>query len=227
MSARNELAAVACILVMLALASAAWAHGGNAHGAPAKAAAAPAASGRPVKLADTLLRDQDGRALRLASDAVGDKVVVVTFVYTHCTDICPLVSRTFARLQDQLGVLLESRVRLISLTVDPARDTPSRLKDYASLFGAKPGWLWLTGGRGDVAAALQGFGVHVADPANHPAQILVGDPRQGRWTRLYDTDDAQSVLAKVTELLAASTCITGARGAPAGAASPGCVAQPG
>lgn len=208
-----------------------WSHDGHAHGAAASPA--PAVQGSLVTLSDTLLQDQDGHQLRLASDAVADKVVVVTFVFTNCIDTCPTVSHTFAQLQDQLGALMEQRVRLISLTVDPARDTPARLKAYAVQHGARPGWLWLTGAQAAVTAALQDFGIRVTNFENHPVVVFVGDPRSGSWTRLYDIDNPQPLLAKVRQLLAAQPAGKVAAACPAQQPAPrsyavtaGCVAQP-
>jgi protein SCO1/2 len=181
------------------LAPAAGAHEAHHHSAP-KAAAGQS---RPVKLADTPLVDQDGRKLRLASDVVGDKLVVVSFVFTNCTDTCPMVSHTFSQVQQQLGSLVGERVRLVSLSVDPARDTPQRLKSYAASYDPKPDWLWLTGEPANVTAALKSFGVHVTQADMHPNVIVVGDLRTGRWTRVYDTESPQKVVARVREQLAA------------------------
>jgi protein SCO1/2 len=196
MHARKTLATTAFLIALALLAPRAWSHGSHAH-----RASQPAAMAKAVKPSDAQLLDQDGRKLRLASEALADKLVVVSFVFTHCTDTCPLVSHTFSQVQEKLGALMEQRVRLISLTIDPARDTPARLKSYSAQFGARPGWLWLTGDRDAVTAALQGFGLHVSNIDKHPSQILIGDPRSGRWTRLYDIDNPQQVVAKVTELL--------------------------
>ena len=217
----------------------AWSHGGGHEGHSAKPPAS--VGGRPVKPVDAQLVDQDGRKLRLASDVLADKVVVVSFVYTNCSDVCPLVSHTFSQLQASLAPLMDSKVRLVSLTVDPARDTPARLKEYAGHFEPKQGWVWLTGDVSNVAQALQSFGIHITKPENHPAQILVGDAKSGRWTRLYEVDKPQQVLARVDELLAAQRAMKSAADAGAGrepctgpapqagapGPKPGCVAQPG
>lgn len=167
--------------------------------------AAPAAqpSGAKVKLQDTQLTDQDGRQLRLLSDVVGDKVVLVSFVYTHCTTVCPVVSHVFSQVQAQLGDQLERQVRLVSLTVDPARDTPSRLKAYSAQYGTRTGWLWLTGAPPDVTAALKGFGTYTANFENHPALVMVGDGRTGQWTRIYGFEDPVVLVAKVRATLKA------------------------
>jgi protein SCO1/2 len=131
-------------------------------------------------------------------------------------------------------------VRLLSVTVDPKRDTPAVLKEYASHFAPKAGWLWLTGEQANVNAAHQAFGVTIRNPENHPGQIVIGDPKTGRWTRLYDIDKPEEVLAKVNELLATQRaekaaandgtsreqCNRHAHDAHA-LAKPGCIAQPG
>jgi protein SCO1/2 len=178
-----------------------WGHDHGHHSAPAAVPATPQA--KAVKLSDTVLTDQDGRQVRLLSDVVADKVVVVSFLFTNCTDSCPVVSHTFSQLQDKLGDALESRVRLVSLTVDPARDTPSTLKAYSAQHGARPGWLWLTGPSANVTEALKGFGVYSANFERHPMVVLIGDGRSGKWTRFWDIDDAQRLIAKTNEYLAA------------------------
>ena len=236
---RKKALAISALMLGLALCMPrAWSHGERHEGHSAQP---PVSTGKPVKPTDAQLVDQDGRKLRLASDALADKIVVVSFVYTNCTDICPMVSHTFAQLQQSLAPLMEKKVRLVSLTVDPVRDTPARFKEYSEHFEPKAGWLWLTGDISNVAQALQAFGIHITKPENHPGQILIGDAKSGRWTRLYDIDKPQQVLAKVDELLAAqraqkSAADEGAKREPctrqpsqaaAPGAKPGCVAQPG
>ncbi|MEJ8834924.1 SCO family protein [Ramlibacter sp. AN1133] len=238
---KRTLGCTALMLGLVLCMPRAWSHGDGHEGHHAARPQA-AVSGKPVKPTDAaVLVDQDGRKLRLASDALADKIVVVSFVYTNCTDICPMVSHTFAQLQQSLAPLMEKKVRLVSLTVDPVRDTPARLKEYSEHFAPKAGWLWLTGDVSNVAQALQAFGIHITRPENHPGQILIGDAKSGRWTRLYDIDKPQQVLAKVDELLAAQRaekaasdsggkrepCTGTTPQAASAGGKPGCVAQPG
>ena len=156
-----------------------------------------------LKLPDALLTDQDGRRQRLVSEVMGDRIIVASFVYTSCTTICPVVSTLFAQTQDKLGELLENKVRLVSLSVDPARDTPARLKAYAATHGAKAGWYWLTGAPADVTATLQGFGTYTPNFKDHPVVIMIGDARSGRWIRYYGFQNPERLAAKVREVLAA------------------------
>jgi len=176
------------------------AHDAGAHD-PSKAAKAPPGSVQ-LRLADTLLRDQDGRELRLRSDVLGKRVAVVNFVYTTCTTVCPVSSATLAQLQERLGARLGTQVQLVSITVDPLRDTPARLKEYSARHEAGGGWLWLTGSKANVDAALKAFGAYTPNPEDHPAMTLVGDLEGARWTRLYGFPSADELLAQVERALA-------------------------
>lgn len=170
------------------------------HKAPAKAEAPQTVK---LKLPDSPLIDQDGQPQRLVSDVLGDKIVVASFVYTSCTTVCPVVSSLFSQLQSRLGGLLGNQVRLVSLSVDPQRDTPARLKDYAASHGAKPGWLWLTGAQPEVTAALKGFGTYTANYKDHPVVIMIGDARSGQWVRYYGFQDPDRLAAQVRQVVAA------------------------
>jgi protein SCO1/2 len=174
-----------------------------AHGDAAAHDSKKKPSSARVTLADTALVDQDGASRNLRSDVVGDRIVVVDFVYTTCTTVCPVVSATFAKVQRELGDRLGKDVSLVSITVDPARDTPEVLKAYSAKHGAKDGWLWLTGSPQAVTGALKGFGAYVADPAQHAAMVLVGDARANKWTRFFGFPTAEQLVAKVNELSAA------------------------
>ncbi len=91
---------------------------------------------------DFSLLERSGRTLDLAD--LRGKVWIANFIYTHCTDTCPLQSARMAELQEDLSG--EKDVRLISITVDPERDTPEVLSQYAERYRADPGrWFFLTG----------------------------------------------------------------------------------
>jgi protein SCO1/2 len=174
----------------------------HCHDAPAPAAAsAPAETGTRVTVADVPLVDQERKGVRFA-EVAGDRIVVVNFVYTSCTTVCPVLSGLFSSLQDRLGEKLGSRVQLVSVSIDPARDTPERLAAMAARHRAKPGWRWLTGAPEHVETLLRGFGTYSPDPAQHAPAVLVGDPRRQRWFRLNGFPTAEALAAKVHQLLA-------------------------
>ncbi len=84
----------------------------------------------------TLVRD-DGKSVSLPSELDDGRPVVLDFVFTTCTTICPVLSATFSKLQDELGSMRD-RVHLVSISIDPEQDTPARLAEYARKFHAGP-----------------------------------------------------------------------------------------
>jgi cytochrome oxidase Cu insertion factor (SCO1/SenC/PrrC family) len=138
---------------------------------------------------DFSLIERGGRQITRA-DLQG-RVWIANFIYTHCTDTCPLQSARMARLQADFSA--EGGVRLVSFTVDPEQDTPQVLAEYATRFGAdRERWLFLTGEKNDLyALARDGFHLSVADPGDtarpSPEQHRTDQKRQ---TRRLETDRA-------------------------------------
>jgi protein SCO1/2 len=111
------------------------------------------------------LASQDGARVTLA-DYHG-RVVAVTFIYTSCTDTCPLLTDKMARVQDALGADFGSKIAFVSITVDPVRDTPKVLKQYAQNFGANlGGWAFLTGDPAEIREVERRYGVFAAPAAD-------------------------------------------------------------
>jgi protein SCO1/2 len=109
---------------------------------------------------DFALTSQDGTEVTLES--LRGKVVAVTFIYTWCPDICPMLTDKMARVQDQLGEHFGTDVAFVSITFDPKRDTPEVLKEYAEAFNADlSGWSFLTGDPEAVREVARRYGVAV------------------------------------------------------------------
>jgi protein SCO1/2 len=126
------------------------------------------------------LTSQDGRQVTLA-DFRG-RVVAVTFIYTSCTTTCPVLTPTMSFVQDQLGPKFGTKIAFVSITVDPERDTPEVLKEYAQAFGANlAGWAFLTGSPGAIRDVARRYGVFASKTANgdieHTFLTSVVDPR--------------------------------------------------
>lgn len=176
------------------------AHYHAAHVAPTPVSDVP--ENVSVALSDKPLSDQEGRTMRLKSDVIGDRIVVLTFVYTSCTTVCPINSAIMSELQNKLGGRLDKDVRMVSLTVDPTHDVPSRLKTYSAMYDAKPGWFWLTGTSANVTDALKGFGAYTPNFENHPVIVMIGDGKTGKWSRHYGLSKSDRLLASVDAYLA-------------------------
>lgn len=108
------------------------------------------------------LTERSGRRVTRV-DLLG-KVWVANFIYTRCTETCPLQSARLARLQAEFAG--EEAFRLVSITVDPERDTAAALAGYAEKYGADPArWLFLTGDKRAIyRLAKEGFRLGVVDP---------------------------------------------------------------
>jgi cytochrome oxidase Cu insertion factor (SCO1/SenC/PrrC family) len=173
--------------------------------AAAKAASAgkekgAAGAAAKVTVVDRALQNQDGATVRFGRDVVGGDIVVMDFVFTTCTTICPILSAKFARIQEQLGDRLGKGVKLVSVSLDPVRDTPARLKAYGAKFKAGPGWSFLTGAKDDVDEVLKGLGAYVPNFQDHPPMVLVGDGKTGRWVRVNGFPDPKNILATVDQI---------------------------
>jgi cytochrome oxidase Cu insertion factor (SCO1/SenC/PrrC family) len=112
---------------------------------------------------DVALLDQDGRPVHFYRDLVQGRVVAIDFVFTTCKTICSLLGANFAQVEKLVDPRLASRVRLISISVDPANDTPARLKEFRARFHGSPAWRLVTGNKNDVETLLKGLGEYTAD----------------------------------------------------------------
>jgi protein SCO1 len=126
---------------------------------------------------DFALIDQRGRPVR-RSDLEG-KVWIASFIFTNCPDECPLMTSEMARLQSDLAHMAD--LRLVSISVDPDRDTPAVLLQYAERFNADPDrWFFLTGDKQDIyRLAREGFRLGIVDPAESSHSSLVNDSTPG------------------------------------------------
>ncbi|WP_231937751.1 SCO family protein [Burkholderia lata] len=141
-----------------------------------------------------LVRD-DGQAVSLVKELDDGRPVFLTFIYTSCTTICPMVSQTLEQLQGELGADRD-KVHIMSISVDPEADTPERLRTYAARFGAGPEWQHYTGTVDASVAAQRAFNVYRGDKMNHtPVTFVRAAPGQP-WLRIDG-------FATPTELLAA------------------------
>lgn len=145
---------------------------------------------------------EDGRHVRLREEIEDGRPVVLAFIYTSCTTICPLTSQTLARVQQLLGPEHE-RVHLVSVSIDPEQDTPARLREYAQTFHAGRAWQHYTGTRAASEYVQRAFGVYRGDKMSHPPAIFVRPAPGGEWIRLDGFPTADQVLAELPQAHAA------------------------
>jgi protein SCO1 len=112
----------------------------------------------PAAAADFALRDQHGRLIRLSAQR--GKLVLVTFLYTHCTDICPVIAN---QLNQALRDLYHQRssVRILAVSVDPAGDTPRAVRAFVRDHRLLPEFHYLVGKPAQLARVWQAYNVLV------------------------------------------------------------------
>lgn len=126
---------------------------------------------------------QNGEPVHFYDDLVKGKIVIISFIYTSCTDICPLTTARMAQLEEKLGDMVGREVFMLSMTVDPERDTPQRLKEYSTAFRAGPGWSFVTGKPEDIRAINYKFGERSQILSEHRNEIVIGNDATGEWQR--------------------------------------------
>ncbi len=140
---------------------------------------------------DFTLQGADGRSVTLKQ--FRGKVVFVSFIFTTCSGSCPATTHRLAKVQDAVARAgLKDRVQLVSITLDPERDTPGRLRDYMHLYEIDPAnWCFLTGPADAVRRTLADWGMWARPAVNgqldHPSRVFLIDP-QGRVREVYNLD---------------------------------------
>jgi uncharacterized membrane protein YozB (DUF420 family)/cytochrome oxidase Cu insertion factor (SCO1/SenC/PrrC family) len=167
---------------------------------PAPTRIASNLSDRPNALGRFQLTERSGRAITQAD--LADRVWIASFIFTRCPSSCPRISSTMRGLQVRL---VNTKVRLVSLSVDPEHDTPAVLSDYARKFGAdEDRWWFLTGPKADVYnLILHKFLLGVAESSSadlqagaeavsHSARLALVD-RGNRVVGYFDSDDRDDI----------------------------------
>jgi len=156
----------------------------------------------PRTLPSLPLVDQDGTVFSLADyGAHSSYTTIVSLVYTHCMTVCTTAASGQAFLQQEIKARgLGARLRLLTLSFDPVRDSPSALSRYADSLGADSA-LWRMATvvhRRDLAEMLAPFGIVLIPDGlggySHNAALFVID-EQGRLSRAYDVDRPDLALA--------------------------------
>lgn len=174
--------AVATMLLALYSAGTVLAH--DDHAGHAASAAAPVkrteASYQPAAVS---MQRQDGKATDFRQMLDDGRPVLLNFIFTSCTAICPVTSQVFSEVRERLGKDRD-RVNMVSVSIDPENDTPRRLVDYAERFNAGGSWNFFTGTAQDSIALQKSFKAYQGDKMNHvPVTFLRAAPGKP-WVRL-------------------------------------------
>jgi protein SCO1 len=151
---------------------------------------------------DVVLVNQDGKKMRFYSDLLEGKVVIINSFFATCTGSCLPMSRNLEKVQQALGNRMGKDVNIISISVDPAVDTPASLKAYAKKLNAGPGWYFLTGDKEMVDFALKKIGHFVDNREAHLNIFIIGNERTGLWKKAFGLAKSEELIAVVESVLA-------------------------
>lgn len=146
-----------------------------------------------------LVRD-DGQRVSLARELNDGRLVMLNFVFTTCTAICPVTSQIFSETQSRLRGELD-RVHMMSISIDPENDTPARLREYARRFGAGPQWQHYTASNAASIAVQKAFATYRGDKMNHQPVTLLRRSAGQPWVRLEGFVSPSELAGEVKTLL--------------------------
>lgn len=176
---------------------------GHQHSSPVQSAQKQKGDLMPA-IPDVEAVNQDGERVRFYSDLIKDKVVVISFVFTTCSFICPMQGNNLSKLQALLGARLGKEVNIIFVSTDPETDTPERLKAWGIQLGAKPGWTFITGKKSEIDKVAIAFTGTQALKGEHSPVVFIGSDKTGIWIRTYGLADPIGLNKLIEEITKAS-----------------------
>lgn len=151
---------------------------------------------------NTILIDQDGNKLRFYDDVIRGKVVAINFIFTTCTDVCPLDTAQLKLVQDKLGDRLGRDIFMYSISINS--DSPEALRRYMRMYDVGPGWKFLTAPREDVTRLQRLLGLQVTDPGDlrsHSASVVLGNEKTAQWIRRAAYENPKNLVELLTVYL--------------------------
>ena len=208
---RRRQAALAATLAVLvlpvgapALAADADPHAHHHHQASAKTSSGTTKINQvSVNIPALSLVRSDGKAVDLASELADARPVLLNFVFTTCTAICPAMSQVFSAVQTELGAQ-RSKVHMVSISIDPEHDTPERLAAYAKRFEAGAQWQFYTGTANASVAVQRAFDTYRGDKMNHESRTFLRPAPGKAWVRIDGLASPSQLAQQLRTALATS-----------------------
>jgi protein SCO1 len=198
-----RVARVAAVVTMAAALAGCGSSGTSHMGAPSSSRLEGLLLNPPERAAPLVLNNYTGQLVSLAT--MRGKAVFVTFVYTHCPDVCPLIVSNLASAERSLGAAARA-VRILAVTVDPGRDTPTTVRRFLAARNALGRMDYLLGSRHRLRATWRAWHVEViADnrllTTGHSA-VVYGITASGRVAVVYPSDFTPAQIIHDAPLLA-------------------------
>lgn len=150
---------------------------------------------------DVELVNQDGEKMRLYSDLLQGKTVIINSFFATCQGSCLPMMRNLEKVQEALGNRLGKDARIISISVDPTVDTPPALKAYAKKLQAKPGWYFMTGDKESVEFVLKKLGQFVEAKESHLNIFIIGNEKTSLWKKAFGLAKSEELVKVVDSVI--------------------------
>lgn len=148
------------------------------------------------------LIDQDGRTVRFFDDVLKDKVVVINFIFTNCDGACPLMTHKLSLVRDRMEGQIGDPLQFVSLSIDPERDTPAAMKEFARSHHADhDGWVFLTGKPENLEYIIKRLGQFTDDVEAHSTMMLAGNVNTAHWIKIQPYEQPPAISEKLRGLI--------------------------
>jgi protein SCO1/2 len=137
----------------------------------------------------------DGKRMALNEALDDGRPVLLNFIYTSCTAICPVTSQVFADFRGRLGADRD-KINMVSISIDPEQDTPARLTEYQQRFGGAGTWAHFTSASADSVEIQRAFGAWRGDKMNHQPSTYLRPAPGKPWIRLDGFYSPSALLAE-------------------------------
>lgn len=152
-----------------------------------------------VQLPAVQFVDQDGAPVTLADAIKPGDLVVISFNYTTCQSICPMTNEIMARVDQALESHKGRPVRLFSISIDPATDTPEKITKARRDFSPSSRWVWLTGQQRSIDTIVSVFDAAVYDIELHDPVFVIGDPASGIFVKSLSMPEPEEVMSIIRQ----------------------------
>ena len=146
--------------------------------------------------------DQNGERLRFYSDVLKDRVVLISFIFTNCEGACPMVAQKLKQTRSLMVESVRDDVWFVSISIDPDRDTPDAMKQFAERQGVDDSrWIFLTGEKQNLETIIKKLGQYTPDIEAHSTLMLAGNTRTKHWMRVMPMVPPEGIAQKMRALV--------------------------
>ena len=162
-------------------------------------AGGPASDWQPLapRELEVKLANQHGRPVNFYGDLIAGKITAVNFIFTNCTQACPMLTAQFRALEKQAEARGIRDAQLVSVSVDPERDTAEVLKRFAS--DSQADWTFLSGSEANVKKLLDAFHLPLQQRDGHTSRFVIVNGLSGRWTSVDGFTDVGAIVKLIED----------------------------